>query len=207
MNLSVTLAIVIITVSTSLLAWQKQDMFDKFKLNPWSVIHRKEYWRLLTHTLLHADWMHLIFNMISLYSIGSVVESSLGFYKPGHGQLYFALLYIGGAIFSSVGDLVRKKDQFQYNSIGASGAVSAVIFAFVLLSPGAWITVFVFPMPAVLFGIIFLGAEYYMSKRGSAMNINHGAHFEGALFGIAFMLLLEPALALQFVQAIKDLLS
>lgn len=205
--MTVTLAIIIITVATSILAWQKQDMFDQFKLNPWSVFHRKEYWRLLTHTLLHADWMHLIFNMFSLYSIGSYVEGALGFIKPQQGQLYFTLLYIGGAVFSSIGDLIRKKDQFNYNSIGASGAVSAIIFAFVLLSPGAWITVFIFPMPAVLFGIVFLAAEFYMSKRGSAMNINHGAHFEGAVFGIAFMLLLEPGLALSFVNAIKDLLG
>jgi membrane associated rhomboid family serine protease len=119
------------------------------------------------------------------------------------GALFFILLYIGGLAMSSLYSYEKNKNNMYYNALGASGAVSAVVFAYIILAPTQKL-IFIFlpiPIPAYLFGILFLGAEYYLGKRGQS-NIGHDAHFGGAIYGIAFTLILKPSLLHTFIAQI-----
>jgi len=158
------------------------------------VVHRKEYLRVITHAFLHADWGHLIFNMLTLWFFGGMVEKYFMMVFPS-GSLLYILLYILGIIVSSISTILKYKDQHYYNSVGASGAVSAVLFAGILFDPhmSIFIMFIPIPIPAFLFGIAYLAYSQYMNRQ-SKDNINHDAHFYGAVFGFIFPIILKPAL-------------
>ncbi len=192
--MSITFFIIILTSSVSIYAFNNRQLFDKFKLNPYMVVQRKEYIRIFTHALLHADWGHLIFNMLTLYFFGTLVEKYFILIFPA-GKLLFILLYILGIIVSSIPSILKNKNNHWYNSVGASGAVSAVLFAGILFDPhmSIFIMFIPIPIPAFLFGIAYLVYSQYMTRQNKD-NINHDAHFYGALFGFTFPILLKPAL-------------
>jgi membrane associated rhomboid family serine protease len=150
--------------------------------------------------------MHLAFHMFSLYMFGGAVEDM---YKSGYvygskGTLFFILLYVGGLAMSSLYSYEKHKKDIYYNALGASGAVSAVIFAYIVLAPTQKLMLLILPIPipAYLFGLIFLGIEYYLAKRGQG-NIGHDAHFWGAVYGAAFTIILKPSLIQSFIDQIK----
>ena len=148
--------------------------------------------------------MHLAFNMFALYMFGQIVED--GSFPQLFGkkaQFYYILLYAGGIIFSSLFELFKQKDNPNYSSVGASGAVNAVVFSAILIHPTMGMGVMFIPVfiPAWLFGILFLTYSWYMAKRG-ADNIGHNAHFFGAIFGFGFTILLKPALLHEFFSQI-----
>ncbi len=192
--MSITFFIIILTSSVSIYAFNNRQLFDKFKLNPYMVVQRKEYIRIFTHALLHADWGHLIFNMLTLYFFGKLVEQYFIMIFPA-GKLLFVLLYIIGIFVSSIPSILKNKNNHWYNSVGASGAVSAVLFAGILFDPhmSIFIMFIPIPIPAFLFGIAYLVYSQYMSRQNKD-NINHDAHFYGAVFGFMFPVLLKPAL-------------
>jgi membrane associated rhomboid family serine protease len=200
------LIIIIITVIISIAAFYNRGMFDRFKFNAYAIRHHGEGWRFFTYGLIHGDWMHLFINMFVLYSFGNVVVEAYLFYFAAKGYLFYLLLYIGGILFSVLLDYGKHKDDAYYNAVGASGAVSAVLFASILLQPSGKIMIFPipFPLPSVVFGVIYLIYSAVMAKRGRD-NIGHNAHFWGAVFGIAFTIALKPALAGEFWQEITNL--
>ena len=187
-----TLLIIIITVLFSMAAFKRTELIYKYNYNAYQVVHRKQWYRVFTHAFLHANWEHLIFNMISLYFFAPYVESQLG-------TIMFLLLYAGAIIASSIPDLMKHKDNHNYNALGASGAVSAVIFASILLNPLSKIMFILIPIPipAVVFGVLYLVYSAYMSKK-NIDNIGHNAHFWGAIFGFVFPILLHPSLLSSF---------
>lgn len=190
-----TLAFIIITSIISIVAFGNRQLFAKFQFNPYQVYHRKEYYRLLSHGFIHADWMHLIVNMIVLYSFGNAVESYFGQLEAeglmNHAEIWFSFMYLAAIIFSSVTTLKKYKDDFMYNSVGASGGVSAVLFCSIFFNPWAKLGLyFVIPVPAIIFGVGYLIYSQYMSKK-NIDNINHDAHFIGAVFGFLFPLLIK----------------
>lgn len=188
----ITLVIIIVTALFSIAAFNQADLKYKYIFSPYQVIHRKQWYRLFSAAFLHANWEHLIFNMLSFYFFGPYVEQMLGIGN-------FLLIYFGAIIASSITDLFKYKDNFNYSALGASGAVSAIIFSSILLNPSSKI-MFLFlpiPIPAVIFGLIYLAYSYYMSKRNMD-NIGHDAHFWGAIFGFVFPILLEPSLLSRF---------
>jgi len=197
--MSVTIFIIIFTAIISLAAWRNNEIFDKLKLNPYMVIKKKEYFRVLSHALLHVDWAHLIFNMLTLYFFGEYVEQALNLYFT-NGILLFIILYIAGAIISSIPTILKHKNDHWYNSVGASGAVAAVLFAGIFFEPklGIYLFFIPIPIPGYLFGLAYLIYTHYMSKK-SIDNINHDAHLAGAIFGFLFPLLLKPALFQVFI--------
>jgi membrane associated rhomboid family serine protease len=200
----ITLAIILITAAISIIAFSNHALFTKFQLNPYQVIHRKEYHRLLTHGFLHADWMHLLVNMFVLYSFGTAVET--GYFKGLENShmmkssaFYYAVFYIFGILMSSLTTLKKQKDNVYYNAVGASGAVSAVVFTSIFFEPWAKIYFFaIIPVPGIIFGILYLWYSHYMSKKNSD-NINHDAHFIGAVYGLVFPLLISPKLFFYFI--------
>jgi len=190
--ISQTIIIVIITAITSLIAFNNQKIYGDLIMYP-PAINRGQYYRLLTSGFIHADYNHLIFNMLTLYFFGKFVEGAMG---AVIGQYGFLALYLGGIIISDIPSYLKNRNNSHYASLGASGGVSAVVFAFIMFAPWAW---FAFPpVPAIVYGIGYLFYCIYMGKKGGD-NINHDAHFWGALYGILFTLINEPRMGAYFL--------
>ncbi len=165
------------------------------------VWHSKEWYRLFTSGFVHSGWLHLLVNMFVLYFFGKTVETEfVRIFGGFEGHLVFLLLYLTGLAVSSIPDLLRFRNQYYYNAVGASGAISAVLFASILFYP--WQGIFIFPIPipvpAIIFAVIYLGYEFYMNKLAMD-NVGHNAHFWGAIWGFIFPVLLKPALFIYFL--------
>ncbi|MFA8450576.1 MAG: rhomboid family intramembrane serine protease [Bacteroidales bacterium] len=195
-----TIIIIVITVIISLLGFSNNELRHKLLFNAWYIKHENQYWRFITHAFLHADFIHLIVNMYVLYSFGRVIESGYGYYFGHKAYFYYFLLYLGGILFSCVQDFAKQKDNALFNSLGASGAVSAVVFASILIYPQGSIRFFFIPIdiPNVIFGLIYLYYSYYMGKRGRG-NINHFAHFWGAVFGVVYGFIIKPQVIISYL--------
>lgn len=206
MNFGLNLIIVVVTVVISLIAFNNQNIFDRLKFNAWMIKHRKESWRFFSHALLHAGFLHLFINMYVLYSFGGLVENSFQQLFGLKGLLYYFLLYAGGIAFSTLFDFRKHRDNPHYNAVGASGAVSAIVFSSILFYPGGGIYIFPIPfsIPAWIFAILYLIYSAYMGRRGKD-NIGHNAHFWGAVFGIIFTVILVPGVIENFFSQIFNL--
>lgn len=200
------LIIILITSAISIAALYNQDVFYRLKFNAFLALHSKQWYRFFTYGFVHANWMHLFINMFVLYSFGNVVISA--YTDPGifglKGYYYFVLLYIGAIMLSTLPSFGKHKNDPGYNAVGASGAVSAVVFASILFVPLGKIYMFFIPIgiPAFIFGGLYLIYSAYMS-RNAKDNIGHDAHFWGAFFGIVYTIALKPMVALYFVDQIK----
>jgi len=203
--MSITLIIIIFTVLTSIKAMDDSLMKSKLMFNAYRIKYNKEWYRFFSSGIIHADWFHLAFNMFSLYMFGEAVENAYKQLFGAGGILLYLLLYVGGLAMSSIYSFEKHKNDIHYNALGASGAVSSVIFAFILFAPTTSLMFIMLPIPipAYLFGIIYLGVEYYLSKRGNT-NIGHDAHFWGAIFGLLFTIILKPALVSFFITQITQ---
>lgn len=204
--MSITLIIILITIGISLYASENPELNKKLLFNPYSVVHHNKVYKIITHAFIHADLMHLGINMFVLYSFGSSLENMFTGLFGEIGLLYYLVLYFGGIIFATLPALRKHKDNPYYNSLGASGAVSAVLFAFIMLNPMAKLGLFlVIPINAALFGIVYISYEMYMNKQGRT-NIAHDAHLLGAVFGIIFTILLSPSFVISnFMQQILSI--
>jgi membrane associated rhomboid family serine protease len=194
----ITSGIILFTAVISYIAFRKPEIMRKYDFAPYYISQNKEYHRFFTHAFLHADWPHLIINMLVLFSFGSHVENIFNYYtKAGYFQYpsaSFIILYFGGVIVSTLTTFFKNRSNRDYIAVGASGAVSAVVFTSIFFSPFGKILFFgILPIPGILFGILYLFYSSYMSRRGSD-NINHDAHFWGAVYGFLFPVLLNPSL-------------
>ncbi|MCG8410734.1 MAG: rhomboid family intramembrane serine protease [Bacteroidales bacterium] len=198
-----TILLIVITSAISILAFNNREIFEKLQLNPYTVFHKKEWHRLITHGMLHADWIHLFINMFVLYSFGQSVENifeqlaSEGIIKSA--IFSFVLLYFSSMVFATLTSIIKHKNDYWYNSVGASGAVSAIVFTHIFFFPLQSIELYaIIPIPGILLGVGYLIYSHYMSKRAKD-NINHEAHLIGAVFGFLFPILLEPKLIKIFI--------
>ena len=189
--------LIIVTAAVSIVCFNKYQLFEHLSLKPYRVVQHQEWWRIITHGFVHADWIHLLVNMFTFWSVGGYIETA--FEYLGFGKWAFLTLYFGGMIAASISDIIRYRNAEWYTSIGASGAVSAVLFAAIFLNPWDKILLFaVIPIPGILFGVLYLAYCQYMARQGGD-NINHNAHFYGAVFGFVFPILLEPRLFQMFL--------
>ncbi|MBN8736085.1 MAG: rhomboid family intramembrane serine protease [Xanthomonadales bacterium] len=195
-----TLAIIAITSIVSWIAFKDDKLMQRLILWPPAIEKKHEYWRLLSYGLVHADFQHLLFNMITLFFFGSAMADR---YAMHMGPLGFLWFYLGGLLVSILPTYIQNRHNPNYRSLGASGAVSAVLFAFILLSPWSKIFVFFFPVPAILYAVAFLGYSIYMDHRGGGY-INHSAHSWGAAYGIVFTVIMEPRVVPLFVQQLTN---
>lgn len=199
-----TLAIIAFTVVISLLGLNDQRVFQKLVFEPYTIHARKDWFRFLTHAFLHAHIPHLFVNMFVLFSFGSTLERSFPAVLGTSSKLPFIVLYLGGAAFAALPSYKRHMYDPGYRAVGASGAVSAVLFAYILLFPLASVGIIFLPftgIPAWIFGLLYLAYEYYQDKRGQD-NVAHDAHFYGALFGLAFITVLDPSVWLRLLDQI-----
>ena len=193
------LSIVLITSLVSVYAFSNPLLAEQLSLKPMLVYHKFHVHRILTHSLVHADWVHLIVNMYVLYVFGEVCLNNLALYFGAKANLYFLELYLFSLIASSLLSVFKHRDNPYYTAIGASGAVMAVVFSTIFFYPWNKLWFFgVIPVPGILFGIIYLIYSVYMGKKNTD-NIGHDAHFTGALFGFIFPILIEPQLVSQFI--------
>jgi membrane associated rhomboid family serine protease len=194
---SITLTIIIITCLVSIAALGNQKIQEDLIFWPAAMKTPNQYYRFFTYGLIHADYLHLGFNMISLWSFGEFVEKRLFIYLfEDKGKLLYILLYLLAIIVSTLPDYFRNRNNYGYRALGASGAVSAVIFAGITLEPMIPIRFFFIPIdiPGYLFALIFLGLSTYLAKRGRD-NIGHGAHITGAVFGLVYTIVVAKVFA------------
>lgn len=189
------LFIVIFTSVISIYAFQKTEIMHRFNFSPYQIFKRNEYYRIFTHAVLHADYMHLIINMLVLYSFANVLvfffHNYFRFINAGLLLLIFYVLAVGA---SSLVSLIKQRENYNYHAVGASGAVSAVVFACIFFAPMEKVLFFgIIPIPGIIFGVGYIWYSWYMGKK-NVDNIGHDAHFWGAVFGFIFPLILNPSL-------------
>jgi membrane associated rhomboid family serine protease len=189
-QLTITLIIIIITGIISFTAFNNQKIIDDLIFYPPAITRHNQWYRFFTCGFIHADIAHLLFNMFSLYMFGEFVERS--FSSPilfaEKGKLLYIIMYFLALFVCLIPTFIKHKNDYYYRSLGASGAVSAVVFAGILLDPTAKLGFFFIPpvIPGYIFGPLYLILSTYLEKR-SQDNINHSAHIWGALFGIIFV--------------------
>ena len=198
-----TYILIVFTALVSIPAFNNQIWFSKLQFNPYQVYHRREVYRLLTHGFLHANWMHLIVNMMVLFFFGPAVEQFLKQILSAEMQhwskLVFLLFYFAAIVVASLISLFKYKDNIWYNAVGASGAVSAVIFFYIFFNPWERIYFYgILPVPGIIMGVLYLVYSHYMSRKGTD-NVNHDAHMVGALFGFIFPLFINYHLIQYFL--------
>jgi membrane associated rhomboid family serine protease len=201
--MALTFIIIAITVLISILGFNNVEIFDRFKFNAFDVKHSNQWYRFFTYGFIHSGWVHLFMNMFVLYFFGRIIENYFLIYFPDKHTLYYLLLYIGGLILSVIPAFGKHKNDVFYNAVGASGAISAVIFSSIILYPTGKIFIFLIPVPipAPVFGVLYIVYEAYMSKN-SKDNIGHDAHLWGAIFGVIYTISLKPSLLVIFLQQI-----
>ena len=201
MQSPITLGLIAVTALVSWLAFKDRRLVDRLILWPPAVSQRHQYWRLASYGLLHADVSHLLFNMITLFFFGRLIEQVM--VQLTGSWLTYPLFYLTALVVSILPSYLRNQGNRNYFSLGASGAVSAVLFAFILIQPWSLIFVFFIPAPAILYAVFYVGYSIWMDRRGGD-RINHSAHLAGAAFGILFMLTMEPRLFNVFIDQLLN---
>ena len=215
MEFSVTLVIIIITCIVSFISFRNQELMDKLIFYPPLVTEKNEWYRFFSCGFIHADIGHLALNMYALYGFGigpdnNGLEFQFIYIFGSNGKLIYLLMYMLALAVSLIPTYQKNKENYYYKSLGASGAVSAVVFAYILLKPITYMGIILIPVYFVsfLFGTLYLLVSYYLDKRGSG-NINHSAHIWGALFGLLFLFVAcrlfadYPVLSL-FIEEVKN---
>ena len=211
--MSLTLYITVITVAISLIAMYNEALMDKLLFNPYTIHNHNEWYRFISSGFIHADFMHLAFNMFSFYMFGDYVEQYFNMIFGSLGSTLYIILYVSSLIVCLIPTYLNHFKQYNYNSLGASGAVSAIVFAGIFLQPTMQIGFFIIPpiIPGFIFGPIYLGITAYLSKNKQS-GINHSAHLWGSIYGVVFLIITSHFLSNfdvigSFVEQIKGYLG
>ncbi len=195
-----TTIIIAITVLLSITAFAQHNFFEKAKFNAYDIAYHKEWWRWISNGFIHADYFHLGMNMITLFFFGPKLEDHFADLFGLNGLFLYGTLYLLAIPVSSMYSYYKHQNDPNYSAIGASGAVSAILFSQILFDPTNGICLYYFIcIPGWLFGILYLWYSYSMSKK-QLDHIGHDAHLFGALFGLVFTILVKPDIVLSFVQ-------
>ncbi|MBL6871186.1 MAG: rhomboid family intramembrane serine protease [Flavobacteriales bacterium] len=186
---SCTFIIIIVTSIISYASFKNEKLKNELLFSPFEYSNKKKWWIILTHGFIHADFLHLFFNMYVLYIFGPSLES---YFESSSeiGWVYFISFYLLGIIFSTLPSIFKHNNNPNYRSLGASGAVSSVVFAYIIIFPLRELGLLLIPgvfLPGFIFGVLYLVAEHYLSKKQYS-NIAHDAHISGSVFGIFFIL-------------------
>lgn len=205
-TISISLMIMAVTVLVSLAAWQKPDWMELMTMNPYLIDRKKQYWRFISSGFIHADFTHLFFNLFSFYFFGTQLENIFSVIFPGLGPEMFVLFYLLGILVADLPTYFKQKNNAYFNSLGASGAVSAVIFAGIMFFPTEKIYLFgLLGIPGIIYAGLFTWYSVEMDRRGKDY-VNHSAHLYGGLFGILFVSLTYPKVWITFIEQIKAML-
>ena len=198
---------VLVMVSIVLVSWKAFSdtaLYNKLLFSPYVILRENHWYRFITSAWVHADFMHLFLNMYVLYYFGGFLEMVFVEWFGMVGSAFYLFLFIGSVIIAGMPSYAKHKDNAYYAAIGASGGVSGVLFANILLQPMEYLYFFgVIPIPGLLFGILYMVYSQYMSKKGTD-NLGHDAHFWGAIGGMALLIAIKPAVVLGFINQIAD---
>lgn len=202
--MSVTIILIIITVGISWYAWKNHELMQNWIFHPYSVARDNSWHRFLTSGFLHADFTHLFFNMFTLYFFGNAVEMTFGaIFGETTGILIYLLIYLGGIIVSDIPTFLKHRDDPPYRALGASGGVASVVFSSILFYPTQDICLYaILCIPGFILGILYLMYSYFQGKR-MGDNINHDAHFYGAVYGLIITLALVPKAGPMFIEQLS----
>lgn len=204
----VTTTFILIILVFSVYCFYDRSKMQKYLFHPYSIKHYNEHYRFLTHAFIHGDTLHLGLNLFSLWMFGYAVEEIyyVQLFGDQFSKLYYILLFTGGIYAASVTEYFRYRNNPAYSSLGASGAINAIMFSFIIIQPFQILNLFFLPLPAWLLGLLFLSGSYYLSKRKTGDpqtdRIGHEAHFWGAIYGIVFTIALKPSLVTHFIQTV-----
>lgn len=189
LSIMITISIIVVTCLVSYVSFSNQKLLDDLIFYPPAITNNKQWYRFITCGFIHADIPHLAFNMYSFYLFGTAIEDGFVILFEGLGRFFYLLLYLLSLVVCLIPTYFKNIHNSNYKSLGASGAVSAVVFAFIFLAPLQGVGLFFIPIypPAFVFGFVYLGITYYLAYRGNSF-INHSAHFWGAIFGIIFII-------------------
>ena len=203
-SFTITQVFVGITVLISFYAFSRPLIQARLMMNPFSIRTKGQYERFLTSGFIHKDHLHLILNMFSFYFLGSSVERDFSILFGASGPAYFIALYLLVIIVSDLPTYFKQKENPAYNSLGASGGVAAVVFAFIILQPMQYLCIFIgLCMPGFILGSLYIAYSYFQGRR-SGDNINHDAHLYGSLFGLLFCIIIYPASIISFYDQISQ---
>jgi membrane associated rhomboid family serine protease len=196
MDLSITIIIIVITCLVSFGAFNNQKIMDDLIFYPPAVSQQNQWYRFFSCGLIHADFGHLLFNMLSLYLFGRFVETKFIEIFADKGKLLYLAMYVLALGVSVIPTYLKHKHDSYYRSLGASGAVSAVVFAGLMIAPYVEVGLFFIPpiIPGFIFAPLYLLISAMLERKGGG-NINHSAHIWGALFGIVFIIVVGKLLA------------
>ena len=201
--MELTIIIIVVTVAISVGAFNNPSLLSRWMFNAFYIKNANQYYRFLTSGFIHKDWMHLLFNMFTLYFLGRGVEVYFQYIFGSSGGTYFITLYLTAIIISSIPSFIKHRNHEFYNSLGASGGVSAVVFCFILIDPVTRLYIFgLIPVPGFILGALYLIYTIQMS-RGSRDNINHDAHLWGSIYGILFLIILRPSIVGHFLDQLS----
>lgn len=200
METPVTYALIAITCVVSWIAFNNRKLADRLILWPPAIDKHKQYDRLVTYGFIHADFMHLLFNMITLYFFGTQIEALM---TNAVGIWVYPVFYLSALVVSILPTYLKNQHNPNYLSLGASGAVSAVLFAFILVAPWQLIFVLFIPLPAVVFAVLYVGYSIWMDRRGGD-RINHSAHLAGAAYGVMFLIIMRPQVLQHFLHELQS---
>lgn len=203
--MSISLALCVITGLISYQAFSNRSIVEKLKHHPYSEHRNKEYYRMLSSGFVHGGWIHLLINLFVLYQFGPIVEQVFGqMFGAAIGPLVFLLMYLVTIVVADLPTFFKHKDNPTYAAIGASGAVSGVVFVYILFFPWATLSLYgIIPFKAILGGVAYLIYSSWASKNRND-GIDHSAHFYGAVFGVLFTIILKPNVVSHFVNEISS---
>jgi membrane associated rhomboid family serine protease len=205
-SISICWVIMGVTALVSMAAWQRDSWMETMMMSPSRIAAHGEYWRFLTSGFIHADFTHLFFNLFSFYFFGTQLEYIFSVIFPGFGPWIFLVFYLLGIIVADLPTFFKQKNNHYFNSLGASGAVSATIFAGIMFFPTEKIYLFgIVGIPGIIYAGLFTWYSIEMERRGRDF-VNHSAHLYGGLFGVVFVTLTYPQVWISFVQQIKAMI-
>ncbi|MFT3981438.1 MAG: rhomboid family intramembrane serine protease [Ferruginibacter sp.] len=203
----VTILLIAANAIFSFIGFSNTSLVEKTIGWPYYTKHENQWYRFITAGFLHADWMHLIFNMFTLFFFGSTIEYLFKAYGLG-GNLAYLALYFSGMIVADIPSYIKHRNDYNYRSLGASGAVSAVVFAVIVFSP--WSTIYIYgaiKISAAVYAVLYVMYCIYMGKQNND-NVNHEAHLWGSLYGLAFtlvlLLVLKPGIMPHIIDELKN---
>ena len=205
-DIPLTIYIIAANVIFSIIGFSSPDFIHKTIMWPYYIKRNQQVYRMVTSGFIHADWIHLFFNMFTLYFFGLNLEYVLLHYQLG-GHLTYIALYFGAIILSDLPSYFKYKDHYGYRSLGASGGVSAIVFATIIFSP--WQSIYLygaFKISAALYAVLFVAYCIYMGKKAQD-NVNHDAHLWGSIFGLLYMFIIISINDMQLFQEILEQLK
>lgn len=195
-----------INLLSSFLAFQNPEMMQRWMLNPYSFVHHKRYHTIITSGFIHGDWTHLLFNMFAFYFFAFPLEEYMVAISGLYGHVIFLFIYLASMVLADISSILKHKDNPGYNSLGASGAIAAVMFSFILFEPGSKLMMLFFPVPipAPIFAVLYMIYSVYAGRKNYD-NVNHEAHLYGAVAGVILTVIFFPGIVPYFLEQLPHI--